>query len=70
MNTNNFRKHIATVLSTPEMQQLRSLESKGRNESESQQLKELYAEICTRLMLCTKANAHRYVDRALGGLWI
>ena len=68
MSTNNFRKHIATVLSTPEMQQLRSLESNDRNESESQQLKDLYADVCCRLMLCTKSNAHRYVERALGGI--
>lgn len=68
MNINNFRKHIATVLSTPEMQQLRSLESKDRDESESQQLKDIFAEICCRLMLCTKDNAHRYVERALGDI--
>ena len=68
MNTNNFRKQISTVLSTPEMQQLRSLESKDRDESESKKLKYMFSEICFRLMLCTKSNAHRYVDRALGGI--
>ena len=66
MNTqNNFRKQISTVLSSQEIQMFKKLESKDRTESETQQLKDMYAEICTRLMLCKKENAHRYVDRAL-----
>ena len=65
MNTqNNFRKQIAAVLSNQEMKQLRELESMDRDESNTYHLKAMYADICCRLMLCTKSNAHRYVERS------